>query len=143
MSNWAERLATGMLVVALAGGMVGTVNAESTRGGAATAKPSPKMGLGREALPAEIAAWDTDVRPDGRGLPAADNRRRRWRGGSGSHSTISSPGRGSHELSRDEHNFDPGFFRTALAAFGAIEVEPGNGLRLWDSLASNLRGDVL
>lgn len=29
-----------------------------------------KTGLGREALPQEIAAWDTDVRPDGLGLPA-------------------------------------------------------------------------
>jgi S-disulfanyl-L-cysteine oxidoreductase SoxD len=28
-----------------------------------------KRGLGREALPAEIAAWDIDVRPDGLGLP--------------------------------------------------------------------------
>ena len=27
------------------------------------------FGLGREALPAEIAAWDLDVRPDGTGLP--------------------------------------------------------------------------
>ena len=70
MSNWAEPLATVMLVVALAGGMIGPMNAESTRGGAATAKPSPKMGLGREALPEEISAWDTDVRPDGRGLRA-------------------------------------------------------------------------
>lgn len=33
------------------------------------AKPSPKLGLGRPALPEEIAAWDTDVRPDGTGLP--------------------------------------------------------------------------
>jgi S-disulfanyl-L-cysteine oxidoreductase SoxD len=33
-------------------------------------KPSHKLGLGRPALPAEIAAWDTDVRPDGKGLPA-------------------------------------------------------------------------
>lgn len=32
-------------------------------------KPSPKLGLGRIALPEEIAAWDTDVRPDGKGLP--------------------------------------------------------------------------
>jgi mono/diheme cytochrome c family protein len=71
MSSWAERLATVILVVALAGGMIGPVNAESARGNAAAAKkPSPKMGLGREALPEEIAAWDTDVRPDGRGLPA-------------------------------------------------------------------------
>ena len=28
-----------------------------------------KLGLGRAALPAEIAAWDVDVLPDGRGLP--------------------------------------------------------------------------
>ena len=27
------------------------------------------LGLGREATPAEIAAWDIDVRPDGQGLP--------------------------------------------------------------------------
>lgn len=27
------------------------------------------LGLGRAALPAEIAAWDTDIRPDGQGLP--------------------------------------------------------------------------
>ena len=29
-----------------------------------------KLGLGRAALPAEIAAWDVDIRPDGAGLPA-------------------------------------------------------------------------
>ena len=34
------------------------------------AKTSPKLGLGRVALPEEISAWDTDVRPDGKGLPA-------------------------------------------------------------------------
>jgi cytochrome c len=34
-----------------------------------TAKTSTKLGLGRVALPEEIAAWDTDVRPDGKGLP--------------------------------------------------------------------------
>ncbi|WP_299472159.1 c-type cytochrome [uncultured Roseibium sp.] len=28
-----------------------------------------KLGLGREAQPAEVAAWDVDVLPDGRGLP--------------------------------------------------------------------------
>ena len=28
-----------------------------------------KLGLGRPALPAEIRAWDRDVRPDGQGLP--------------------------------------------------------------------------
>ena len=34
-----------------------------------TAKKQPKLGLGRVALPEEIAAWDTDVRADGKGLP--------------------------------------------------------------------------
>jgi len=29
-----------------------------------------RVGLGRPALPQEIAAWDIDVRPDGQGLPA-------------------------------------------------------------------------
>jgi hypothetical protein len=28
-----------------------------------------KLGLGREATPQEVAAWDIDVRPDGQGLP--------------------------------------------------------------------------
>lgn len=28
-----------------------------------------KFGLGREATPAEVKAWDIDVRPDGQGLP--------------------------------------------------------------------------
>jgi mono/diheme cytochrome c family protein len=32
-------------------------------------KSSTKLGLGRPALPEEIKAWDTDVRPDGTGLP--------------------------------------------------------------------------
>ena len=27
------------------------------------------LGLGREATPEEVAAWDIDVRPDGAGLP--------------------------------------------------------------------------
>jgi cytochrome c len=33
------------------------------------AKSSARLGLGRIALPEEIKAWDTDVRPDGKGLP--------------------------------------------------------------------------
>lgn len=40
--------------------------------GALTAAPAyadGKLGLGRAALPEEIAAWDLDVRPDGTGLP--------------------------------------------------------------------------
>lgn len=35
----------------------------------AAAQSAPKLGLGRVALPEEIKAWDTDVRPDGQGLP--------------------------------------------------------------------------
>lgn len=33
------------------------------------AKAPASLGLGRLALPEEIRAWDTDVRPDGQGLP--------------------------------------------------------------------------
>ncbi len=35
-------------------------------GGVAAAE---KLGLGREATPEEVAAWDIDIRPDGMGLP--------------------------------------------------------------------------
>jgi cytochrome c len=35
-----------------------------------TATPANSFGFGREAMPEEIAAWDTDVLPDGVGLPA-------------------------------------------------------------------------
>ena len=55
MSSWARRLAAGLVAVLL------------THGAATAAEK--KMGLGRQALPEEIAAWDIDVRPDGRGLP--------------------------------------------------------------------------
>jgi cytochrome c len=54
MSSWARPCAA--LVVA---GLL-------AHGAAAAEK---KLGLGRQALPGEIAAWDTDVQPDGRGLP--------------------------------------------------------------------------
>lgn len=37
--------------------------------GAAAAHGARKLGLGREARPDEIAGWDIDIRPDGRGLP--------------------------------------------------------------------------
>ena len=39
--------------------------------GALVATPAfaEKLGLGRTALPEEIAAWDRDVSPDGTGLP--------------------------------------------------------------------------
>lgn len=42
-------------------------------GGSSLTEPAPPnetvFGLGREALPEEVAAWDVDVLPDGRGLP--------------------------------------------------------------------------
>ncbi|RST84401.1 c-type cytochrome [Aquibium carbonis] len=37
--------------------------------GSVTEAAGLKLGLGRTATPEEIAAWDTDVRPDGEGLP--------------------------------------------------------------------------
>lgn len=37
---------------------------------ASTGGSDTPLGLGREALPEEVAAWDIDVRPDGQGLPA-------------------------------------------------------------------------
>lgn len=36
---------------------------------AVTPAAAQKYGLGREALPEEVQAWDIDVRPDGQGLP--------------------------------------------------------------------------
>lgn len=38
--------------------------------GAALAQSTSLPGIGRPATPKEIAAWDIDVRPDGKGLPA-------------------------------------------------------------------------
>ncbi len=37
--------------------------------GVATSAVAEPLGLGRTATPAEIAAWDIDIRPDGEGLP--------------------------------------------------------------------------
>jgi len=34
-----------------------------------SATQAQEFGLGRAALPEELAAWDTDIRPDGQGLP--------------------------------------------------------------------------
>ena len=36
----------------------------------AAGKDAPRYGFGKPATPAEIAGWDIDVRPDGKGLPA-------------------------------------------------------------------------
>lgn len=56
MSNSASR------ITALVVGLLAVSAADAAE------KPS-KMGIGRPALPEEIAAWDTDVQADGRGLP--------------------------------------------------------------------------
>jgi S-disulfanyl-L-cysteine oxidoreductase SoxD len=34
------------------------------------APSSPRLGIGRDARPEEIAGWDIDIRPDGQGLPS-------------------------------------------------------------------------
>ena len=60
MFTWADRL-RGVLTAALLG-LAAAAQAQKAA--------SPFPGIGRAALPAEVAAWDTDVRPDFRGLPA-------------------------------------------------------------------------
>jgi S-disulfanyl-L-cysteine oxidoreductase SoxD len=54
-----------LLAALLLAASVGSVYAEQAT---ATASGGP-FSLGRPATEAEIAAWDTDVRPDGKGLP--------------------------------------------------------------------------
>ncbi len=66
MSSWAERMsAPGVAAAALALSL-------STAG--ALAQPAPFTGIGRDATPAEVKAWDIDVRPDFKGLPAGSGR---------------------------------------------------------------------
>jgi len=62
MSSSADRL-RGVLTVALLGLAAAVAQAQTP---SAPAFP----GIGRAALPAELAAWDIDVRPDFKGLPA-------------------------------------------------------------------------
>jgi S-disulfanyl-L-cysteine oxidoreductase SoxD len=69
MSSWARWCAAGAVAGMIATGAASAGLAESPKGAVAAEKAQPRMGLGREALPEEIAAWDTDVRPDGVGLP--------------------------------------------------------------------------
>ncbi len=59
MSRFTKSLQLGLVSVALA----------ATSAWAQSAKPS-FTGIGRTATPAEIKAWDIDVRPDFKGLPA-------------------------------------------------------------------------
>jgi len=65
MSRLAELLLAGVLGGGLAAMPIVEVAAQQ-----AAARSSAKIGLGRPALPEEVKAWDTDVRPDGKGLPA-------------------------------------------------------------------------
>ena len=58
MSSWARRL-----FIAALWGLCGA-GASAATGGQAY------VGIGRDATPKEVAAWDIDVRPDFRGLPA-------------------------------------------------------------------------
>ncbi|NUU43028.1 c-type cytochrome [Tardiphaga robiniae] len=67
MSKSANAL-TLMLAACLLGGTSGS-SAAQQMAGREVAKPAVKLGLGRVATAEEIAAWDTDVRPDGCGLP--------------------------------------------------------------------------
>lgn len=62
MCSWADRL-RGALAAALLGLIATVAQAQAP---SATAFP----GIGRAALPAELKAWDIDVRPDFKGLPA-------------------------------------------------------------------------
>lgn len=68
MSRSARVLAGAALGLAVAALVVPHVSAQHVAA-RQNAAPSPKLGLGRPALPEEIKAWDTDVRPDGQGLP--------------------------------------------------------------------------
>ncbi|MDP1869564.1 MAG: cytochrome c [Bradyrhizobium sp.] len=63
-----SRLAKLLFAVVLGGSLATTLLLEASAQQVA-ARSSGKLGLGRPALPEEIKAWDTDVRPDGKGLP--------------------------------------------------------------------------
>lgn len=58
-----------MLKFLLEGSAVAALVLASAGSAAQAADTGGKLGLGREALPEEIAAWDVKVMPDGRGLP--------------------------------------------------------------------------
>lgn len=61
-----SRKAAALLIVLAAGSATAETQLTSFDGGTAAVQP---LGLGRPALPEEIAAWNLDVSPDGTGLP--------------------------------------------------------------------------
>jgi len=68
MSRSVKVAALALFVAAMLAVANSPIEAQQIATQAAT-KVSSKLGLGRPALPEEIKAWDTDVRPDGKGLP--------------------------------------------------------------------------
>jgi S-disulfanyl-L-cysteine oxidoreductase SoxD len=65
MSKFRNLLATAVTLSFMAFGPQFLLHAEAQN----QTKTTKKIGLGREAHPDEVKAWDTDVRPDGLGLP--------------------------------------------------------------------------
>jgi cytochrome c len=53
----------------LAQGLAAGLAAASLAGATALAEDTGRYGLGTEATPEQVAAWDIDIRPDGAGLP--------------------------------------------------------------------------
>lgn len=71
MSKSVSLLAGAVLAIATAGAVLSPLQSPAQQIAAREGAKKPfKLGLGRAALPEEIAAWDTDVRADGKGLPA-------------------------------------------------------------------------
>ena len=68
MSRSAKFKTSSVLCVAASAFAVSPGDAQQVASPIAT-QVATKLGLGRMALPEEIKAWDTDVRPDGQGLP--------------------------------------------------------------------------
>lgn len=66
-------IAAALVAPAIAYGQQQRATTPGAKEQAKAQQPAParkSVGLGRPALPQEVAAWDIDVRPDGQGLPA-------------------------------------------------------------------------
>jgi cytochrome c len=59
-------------IVIAAGALLATTSIYAIAQEAPAPSREGGFGLGREALPEEIAAWDIDIRPDGQGLPVGE-----------------------------------------------------------------------